>query len=157
VAFVVLEGVEDRLPNWGLFDGDEVTLTRAHRSKSQVPHRKVAVAPQHLFTLNWADSGPGFSWPAAYFVTWVPVYERYVVTYSGDTPEVFGYCDIALGHFGPDEELKQGSWRLITGDWSRQYGERSQHRWVYLFETGLVDEAEAEAWADDVWSEDDVS
>ena len=153
VAFIVLEGVEDRLPNCGIFDGERVTLTRAYRPKHLVPHRNVAIIPQHLFTVNWADTAPGISWPGAYFVTWVPVYDRYVVTYSGDTPEVFGYCDIGVGHFGPDEELKEGSRRVITDDWSNQYGEFTQGRWAYLFATGLVDEEEAEAWADTVWPE----
>jgi hypothetical protein len=105
VAFIVLESVEDRLPNCGISDGDGVTLTRDYRPKALVPSRQVAVLPQHLFTLNWADSGPGISWPGAYYTTWVPIYDRYVVTYSADTPEVFGYCDIAIGHFGHDEDL----------------------------------------------------
>lgn len=69
--------------------------------------------PQYLFTLNWADSGPGFSWPGAYYTTWVPSYERFVVTYSADSPEVWGYADIAIGQFGVKEALKDGSHRLI--------------------------------------------
>ena len=153
VALIVLEGVEGRLPNWGFFDGEEVVLARAQRPKELIPDRKVAMVSRHLFTLNWADSGPGFSWPGAYYATWVPVYDRYVVTYSSDTHEVFGYCDIAIGHFGPDEGLMQGSRRVITADWEAQYCEFSQGRWVYLFSEGLVGREEAENWADAVWPE----
>jgi len=153
VAFVLLERVEKRLPSWGRYDGEQVTVARKYRESHQVPERRVALAPRHLFTLNWADSGPGFSWPGAYYCTWVPGYDRYVVTYSGDTPEVFGYCDFALGHFGREEELKEGCRGVVTADWTAQYEGCSQGRWAYLFSTGQVGEEEANTWADAVWPE----
>ncbi len=153
VAFIVLEGVEHELPNCGVFDGERVNLTRAYRPQQLVPQRRVCIVPQHLFTVNWADTAPGISWPGAYYCTWVPCYERYVVTYSGDCPEVFGYCDIAIGHFGLDETLKEGSRRVVTDDWQRQYGEFNQGRWAYLFFEGLLDGEEAATWADVVWPE----
>ena len=154
VAFIVLEVTAGQLPNCGIFSGGELTLTRDYRPKELAPHRKVALIPQHLFTVNWADCGPGISWPGAYYTTWVPLYERYVVTYSADTPAVFGYCDIALGHFGPDEALLEGIRRVITEDWRTQYDTYNQSRWAYLFGEGLVDEAEANTWADPVWPEE---
>ena len=100
VAFIVLEAVEKRLPQWaGVSDG-ELQFARDYRPKELIPARRAAMLPQYLFTLNWADSGPGFSWPGAYYTTWVPSYERFVVTYSADSPEVWGYADIAIGQFG---------------------------------------------------------
>jgi hypothetical protein len=72
-------------------------------------HRKVELSPRHLLTINWADSGPGFSWPVAYYAVYVPGFDRTVVTASGDSPETFGACDVAVGHFGPEEILLQGS------------------------------------------------
>ena len=154
VAFIVLEPVEKRLPQWSIVDeNDEIQFARDYRPKELIPARRAAMLPQYLFTLNWADSGPGFSWPGAYYTTWVPLYERFVVTYSADTPEVWGYADIAIGQFDAKEGLKDGSQRIIIEDWRMQRDECSQERWGYLFGTGLVDEAEAKAWADEVWGE----
>ena len=153
VAFIVLEAVEKRLPQWAAYEDGEVHFARDYRPKELIPARRAAMLPQYLFTLNWADSGPGFSWPGAYYTTWVPLYERFVVTYSADTPEVYGYADLAIGQFEAKEGLKDGSHRIIVEDWGYQYNECSQGRWAYLFETGLIDEGEAEAWAEEVWGE----
>jgi len=43
-----------------------------------------------LFQINWADSGPGLSWPADYNLVWVPSFARFVLTYSADSPDAFG-------------------------------------------------------------------
>jgi hypothetical protein len=40
-----------------------------------------------------------------------------------------------------------------VSDWSWQRAEWDQQRWVYLFDTGLVSEAEARTWADEVWTD----
>jgi hypothetical protein len=135
-------------------DDGGVHLARDYRPKELIPARRATMLPQYLFTLNWADSGPGCSWPGAYYTTWVPFYERFVVTYSADTPEVFGYADIAIGQFEAKEGLKDGSHRIIVEDWRSQYHDCGQERWAYLFGTGIVDEAEAESWADEVWEEE---
>jgi len=153
VALIVLEGAEERLPNFEFFDGKHLSSARALYPKKLMPQRKVAMVSRHLFTVNWAESGPGFSWPGAYYATWVPFYERYVVTHSYDSSEVIGYCDVAIGHFGPEEELTQGSQRVITKDWRAQWGQYGQGRWAYFISEGLVQSEEAKAWADDVWSE----
>jgi hypothetical protein len=157
VAFIVLETVEKRLPQWASVSDGEVQFARDYRPKELIPMRRAAMLPQYLFTLNWADSGPGFSWPGAYYTTWVPSYERFVVTYSADCPDVFGYADIAIGQFEAKEGLKDGSHRIIVKDWKYQRNDCSQERWGYLFGTGLVGEGEGEgeaaAWADEVWGE----
>jgi hypothetical protein len=112
VAFIVLERVEQRLPQWAAVRDNEVILARKHRDGTKVPNRKVLLQPRHLFTINWADSGPGFSWPTAYYVAWLPYYDRYVVTASADCPDAFGYCDFALGAFSIDTPIKEGSARI---------------------------------------------
>jgi hypothetical protein len=153
-AAVVLERVQDELPQWGSvrYDADgnpQVTLGREIRERSA--SRTVELTPRHLFTINWADSGPGFSWPVAYYVTWIPAYDRYIVTASADSIDAHGYCDFALGQFGPDEDVAAASADIIEADWSDQHGCYDQHRWAYLFGTGLISEAEAEEIADRVW------
>ena len=67
VAFTVLERVEQRLPQWSAIRGDELIVAREYRDDNNIPNRKVLLQPRHLFTVNWADSGPGFSWPTAYY------------------------------------------------------------------------------------------
>jgi hypothetical protein len=64
------EQVERQLPGWSAITDDGEFVTERHfRDVSAIPHRKVAVLPpRHLLTINWADSGPGYSWPVAYYV-----------------------------------------------------------------------------------------
>ena len=153
VAFIVLEAVEHRLPQWASVADGVVNRARTYRPKEMVPKRLAAMLPQHLFTVNWADSGPGFSWPAAYYTTWVPHYDRFVVTDSGDCPDVFGYADIAVGHFGREEGLEKGSRRIVVETWRDLFEEWNPSRWAYLFFEGLLDSSEAESWADEAWRE----
>ena len=154
-AFIVLENAEARLPQWGVFRDDELVLARKYRDRQKAPDRKVLLQPRHLFTINWADSGPGFSWPVAYYVTWVPIYERFVVTASADSPDALGYCDFALGAFRADTPVKEGAKAIICADWKAQQGGWDQQRWAYLFGTGLITETDAYAWADEVWESDE--
>lgn len=118
VAFIVLENAEKRLPGWSalLADGTFVTA-RPYRDDERVPDRRVLLQSRQLFMINWADSGPGFSWPVAYYLTWLPVYDRFVVTASADCPDGFGYCDFAIGAFGQDKPIKEGARDVVCGDW----------------------------------------
>ena len=49
--------------------------------------------PELLFCVNWADSAPGISWPEAYYVTFIPGLDHYVVTASRDSRDLFGCTD----------------------------------------------------------------
>ena len=148
VAQILLERVQNRLPTaWTSSSG----LTR--KVSDRRAHRRVELWPQHLFTINWADSAPGLSWPVAYNAIYVPGFDRTVVTASADSNDAFGVCDVAIGSFGPSESMLQGSRRIIVSDWSAQLAKWDQQRWQYLFDTGLVSEAEAQAWAEEVWPE----
>jgi len=100
-AFAVRD-IQEGLPYCGICRDDGVVLTRPivknRRSK------KVTGAVRFLFQINWADTAPGFSWPADYHLIWLPGFDRWVLTYSADSPDAMGYCDIALGWIGPDDE-----------------------------------------------------
>jgi hypothetical protein len=77
------------------------------------------------------------------------------VTASGDSSESFGgVSDVAIGAFGPEVSILEGSRRIIISDWTNQWREHDQERWAYLFDTGIVSKAEADAWADEVWGGD---
>jgi hypothetical protein len=152
VAFIVLENAEKRLPGWSalLADGSFVSA-RAYRDDEKIPSRNVLLQSRQLFMINWADSGPGFSWPVAYYVTWLPRYDRFVVTASADCPDGFGYCDFAIGAFGSDKPIKEGARSVVCGDWKDQWRAWEQQRWAYLFNTGLISHEEANAWREEVW------
>jgi hypothetical protein len=148
VARIVLTSIQHRLPQWTVVRGDgQVQYARAYRPGRHAP---VEFLPQHLFTINWADSGPGFSWPEAYHAVFLPGFDRYVVTASQDSPDVHGYTDEAIGHFGEDSDREKAIGRIIRDWWSWQ-ADTGQPRWAYLFDTGEIDTITAEAWGDAVW------
>jgi|GEM_PF-1532398 len=152
VARLLLAAVQDRLPNWAAVKSDgEVVTTREKRTYGE---SRIGFFPIRLFTINWADSGPGFSWPEEYRVIWVPGFDRYVVTASRDTAEGYGYADEAIGDFSKDADLKDGSLDVIKSHWEDQYFQCEQHRWAYIFDEGLITTAEAEKLADEVWETD---
>ena len=106
-AFAVRD-IQERLPNCGICREDGVILTRPIEKKRR--SKKVAFAVRFLFRINWANSGPGFSWPADYHLVWLPGFDRWVLTYSADSPDAMGYCDFALGAFGAEQAWRKEAW-----------------------------------------------
>ena len=152
VARICLSAIEGRLPHWVAIKEDGAII-HGRKQVDKVPHkhRQITTIPQLLFTINWADSGPGYSWPEAYYVTWLPVYDVWVVTLSQDSTDVHGYSDLAIGWIDKDADVIEGSRAIIAGEWANQRAEWDQQPWAYLFDTGLVDETTAYDWAKDVW------
>lgn len=150
VARLALAGIEARLPQWAL-----VTEGRVLFAREPNPRRAAAVSllPRFLLQINWADSGPGYSWPETYHCTWLPGFARWVVTASQDSPEAHGYTDEAIGHFGPARTVREGAARVILNWWRWQVAAWGQWRWAYLFATGEIDGRTAAAWAERVWDE----
>ena len=121
VAAIVLERIQDTLPQWASFrrrdnENEEDVITLGRNVKARQALRTVELVPQYLLTINWADSGPGFSWPVAYHVTWVPIYNEYVVTQSADSPDAFGYCDFAIGRFPKTDDFVTAAAKEIKED-----------------------------------------
>lgn len=159
VAAIVLERIQDTLPQWASVrmrenENEEADITLARDIKARQARRTVELVPQYLMTINWADSGPGFSWPVAYHVTWVPMYDEYVVTQSADSPDAFGYCDFAIGHFPKTDDFVTAAAAEIRNDWEWQRDEFSQSRWAYLFGNGLIDEPTAIRIREEVWDDE---
>jgi len=148
-----LERIQGILPQWAMVRDDTVTLAR--QINERMANRTIELLPRDLFTINWADSGPGFSWPIAYFATYVPLYDVYIVTASADSPDAFNVCDVALGHFKASEDIVEASLQIIKKDWSSQYQGWDQQRWAYLFDWNLVSNEKAHEAADEVWNEED--
>jgi len=147
VARICLESVAAELPQWAeVRDGVAIT----GRPLAPAATRGRALAPCHLLTINWADSGPGVSWPEAYYVTLLSGYGTSVVTASADSPDATGYCDIAVGWYrGPASDLERAR-EAVRKHWA-SLKRQGQARWEYLFDEGALDELEATALGDLVW------
>ena len=152
VARLLLGGIQQRLPTSAVCYSDQVVLTRDYTPKGQ---RKLDLLPRFLFQINWANSGPGISWPVAYYVTWLPVYDVFVVTGSADSPEAFGYCDYALGWFGLDVPLEEGAREVIVGDWRHQRNAWDQEQWENFWGAGLISTQTVWSWAAEVWDDEE--
>ena len=150
VARLVLSEIQQRLPQWGCAEADgQVALARTYRAPRKA---KVEVLPRFLFMINWADSGPGFSWPESYYVAYLPGFDRYVVTASQDSPDAHGYTDEAIGHFPTHEAIEDGVHRVIVDWWQYQANKWDQRRWAYLFDSGVIDGETAGSWTAEVWN-----
>lgn len=150
VAQILLNKIQDDLPNWGFLDSNGGVTTSRH------PHQRHADAklsfnPKLLFTVNWADSGPGFSWPESYHIAYVPSFNKYIVTSSRDGEDMYGCIDHAIGFADGDLTEIDAAKKIITRDWQSQSNEWDQQRWAYLFDTAIVSEEQACEWADEIW------
>ena len=150
VARIVLSTVQHKLPQWVAIASDKTVFGRYPFEKH---NGNVSLLPQFLLEINWADSGPGYSWPVAYYVGYLPYYDLYVVTGSADSPDVFGYNDVCLGYFSTDEDILTGSARIIGEEWKRQHDEWNQNRWEELWRTGLLSAEVINEIADSIWEQ----
>lgn len=152
VARIALSRVQNGLPSWACTNSEgEILVARQY---SDHENRVVELLPQYLFTINWADSGPGFSWPEAYYLTWLPEFDRYVVTASQDSPDCYGYEDIAIGSSALFPDRVGIARDIITNFWNRQRKEYDQQPWEYLFGNGLVTSEESYRWRESVWPQE---
>ena len=146
---ILIQGVQEELPQWSTTHADgRIVFGRKLRDCSK--RARLALAPVRLFTINWADSGPGFSWPETYTLVYVPWHERFVVIASQDGGDVWGCSDQAIGHFPRKERRLVGVRTTISNHWRAQ-SDDGQSPWAYLFDTGLVDTETAERWRKQVW------
>ena len=155
VARIALNAIAARLPQWRSRSASgDWTVGREGQ-----PRRTTTIdpLPRHLLTINWADSGPGFSWPEAYHATWLPGFDRFVVTLSDDSPDVHGYTDLAIGHFAGDADFDREIERIVCGFWSSHTDADTDQAWQDLWDAGHVGWDTAYAWRETVWGigEDD--
>jgi len=152
VAQIALATVEPSLPQWARINSDIalMILGRHVRKPSERFNRKVQLWPRRLLYINWADSGPGCSWPCDYHATWFPGYDRWVITASADSTDLWGFCDVAIGWFDDSKEFLAGVHDVIVEAWRGEEGCES-YPWAELLTDGLVNVGTAHAWRDEVW------
>jgi hypothetical protein len=156
VAQILLHHVQGTLPQWASVSGGTVNVNRQEHKRHK--DARLAFNPKLVCTINWADSGPGFSWPEAYHVTYLPGFDKFVITASRDGPDVWGCADHAIGVADGSQGPVEAARQAITDFWRMQVNEWEQCRWVGLFAEGLIDARTANVWADEVWcsSEEDT-
>ena len=149
VAQILLHHIQERLPQWASVRGSKVSLNRKEHKRHK--DARLAFHPQLICTINWADSGPGFSWPKSYHVTYLPGFDKFVVTASRDGPDAWGCADHAIGVANESLSPVDAAKEVVTEFWRMQLNSWEQPRWAYLFDEGLIDSKTSDAWADEVW------
>lgn len=151
VARIILNPIQSTLPQWAGVRGDGHLALNRKPIKRHPKATALTLNPRLICCVNWADSAPGFSWPESYHVTYIPGFEKFIVTSSRDGAEPFGSADHALGWGHAAEGELLVAKRLMQKFWQGHVYDWDQGRWIYLFDEGLIDRATADAWADEIW------
>ena len=152
VARIALAPVRKNLPTWGGLGKDGVFHSRQSENESILPERGYRSDPVHVLSINWASSGPGYSWPLKYYISWIPYYERYVVTVSYDSPEVEGYLDLAIGDLSEGASVEKELKSVIVRHWDRD--SIYLQGWEGVIDPGIV--KDPWAWREEVsWGYND--
>ena len=149
VARIALSPIRSKLPKWASVRNSEVYHTRQEDIESKLPARGFRSQPILALTLNWADSGPGQSWPLDYYVTWIPHYDNYVVTVSYDDVVVEGYLDLAIGTLPERARVEVELKKVIQDHWKKTA--EYLHGWQECWNKGIV--KDPWAWRNEiVWA-----
>jgi hypothetical protein len=154
VAKIVLLPVERRLPQWWarcVKEPSKILVGRRYTDPDRKLLRKVNLSPILLFSINWASSGPGFDWPEAYHLTWLPTHSRFIVTSSADSDDCFGYCDFALGSVVAGGNATASACAVIAKNWRLKRRLFNQPPWAHVVKSGTVKAAVAKEMAKGVW------
>jgi len=156
VAEIVLSNVKGDLPQWAAFyEGGHAKWGRELKLKL-VEKRDEILDPIFLLMINWADSGPGFSWPESYYATYLPGYDIYIVTASQDSDDMHGFTDEAIDYFKVDDPswILEPSKTIVKYWWSWSYKKWYQYPWVEVFSPGEISLQEAHELSNKVWGKD---
>ena len=154
VARVLLNPIQHSLPQWAAVRDNGEGLLNRKEIKRHPEATKLTLKPRRVCCISWADSGPGYSWPESYHVTYIPGLEKFIVTSSRDGADAFGCADHALGFGAAAEGELLVAKRIIQGFWEYQRNEWDQERWANLFDEGLIDSATAYQWAEEIWPQE---
>ena len=148
VAQIVLYRIQGRLPQWLTTNERGFPIAGRRASLRPMKVEYLSLKPELLFCVNWADSAPGISWPEAYYVTYIPGLDHYVVTASRDSRDLFGCTDHAIGSASASQPRLEACRAIVIGYWRNHFS--AGERWERLFDEGLVNVDLAKRWAKDI-------
>jgi hypothetical protein len=147
-AQILLKSAENQLPNYYSFR----TKERVRKPGIGATGKPITLKPQHILTIFW-PSGMGSDCVEAYYVTYVPGYDRFVVTVSQDSPDRYGCEDFVLGWFSSRRDLRLSAGRVLSRFWRHLYNTCGQERWEECWATGIMISDYAEHLANRLWGE----
>ena len=151
VARIALAPIRTSLPVWGTYADGEVYHTRLQENAGKLPLRGFHSEPVLALAINWANTAPGYSWPESYYVSWIPYYDRYLVTASLDSPLNEGYLDLAIGAL-PDKATVEGDLKeVIQGRWYDLFP--YVQGWEECWNEGIVEDPWA--WRSELWPDEE--
>ena len=148
VASIVLNSAQKRLPNYSVSGPDETVLFG--REVGAIRARNVQLLPSLLFSIDWAMTAPGVSWPESYFVTHVPTLNLRIVTASKDDSDIWGYTDLAIGLCRAARAPEFGTKKIVQSWWKRAKG-CEPSAWECFMSAGLISKERAERWKREVF------
>ena len=90
-----------------------------------------------------------------YYVTYLPGFNKFVITSSRDGDDTWGCADHAIGVADGSLDPVEAAKGIIIEFWRSQGDDWDQSRWADLFDTGLIGNKTANEWADEVWSREE--
>jgi|TARA_B100001964_G_scaffold37899_1_gene41239 hypothetical protein len=154
VAYILLKNIQNRLPNTYFIHRDKTYEAREKIDKSKLGVTKINFIPRRLFCINWADSGPGISWPEDYFITYIPNYNVNILTVSADD-ELYGgiATDSTIGWVKQNYHIKDLE-KIIKNYWQEKIAEVEQEKWANIFDEGIIKKETLNNWREKVWKEE---
>lgn len=153
VAGMVLQEIYRLLPQYGFLinEIDSGECVRFREFPGRVPIFMDRFDTWEILMINWATNHL-MTFPEAYWLAWLPGYERWVVTRSDDAGDMpTRYPDTLLGSFTDAETQGAGAARLIEQHW-RQLRELGQKPWRSVLSEGhLMSAKEARSIGARVW------
>lgn len=152
VARLALETIADRLPRFSLIGGAGVMDSTGAGRQHSPTSRPVVSLPNYLFEINWATSGPGYSWEESYHVSYIPEYGRYLVTASQDSPDALGFCDVCIGHFGASSDVVSDALQIVKEWWGGKVAEYDANEYERVTSVGSASIEQIGAITKQVWA-----
>lgn len=150
VARIALDAIQEHLPRWNEQHGGSRVV--AERRITRPVPRVISMAPRFLLEVNLAERDEGIYWPEAYYLTYLPGFDRYLVTFSHDAPDIWGYTDLAIVGFPRGDDLEDQVRQAVTGWWWTKYRRNYlDHPAVHPCRFGVVSADQALAWRAQVW------
>ena len=152
VARLMLEPIANRLPNFTAVSRKDGYIRSARPPASKAyKSRAVTGLPNFLFKINWATSGPGFSWEELYHVGFLAEYDVYVVTASQDSSEALGFCDVCIGYFSETQDFIQDALYVVMEWWGDKRGEYGAGKYESITSIGSASADQIAEITEQVW------